>query len=149
METIYSKIVGTYFLGKPTQTLLNSLPVGTELYLEVDPENEHDPNAVKVLYIDEAHDYDEIMVGYIPKEKDGNLLSSAEISKLCGMDADFTVKLQESKKIEITYSLNNMDNAEPVTVKPEHKKVKQDVKRSIYNPVENSTEGYAVLDNLF
>ena len=47
MTDLLVPLVGAYF-RPPAQQLLRHLPSGTELVLEPEPENPHDPNAIAV-----------------------------------------------------------------------------------------------------
>lgn len=50
-------------------TCINEIKVGDELFLELDPTNSHDPNAVKILF-EKNKDKDQyIMLGFVPKAK--------------------------------------------------------------------------------
>jgi hypothetical protein len=53
--------------------VFDDLKIGTQLRLEVEPSNGHDPNAVKILY-------KETMLGYIPRGE------NEEISKFLQLD---------------------------------------------------------------
>lgn len=48
MPFLLSPLVGSYF-HPPAKTLLSRLPAGTELYLEPEPDNQYDSNAIMVL----------------------------------------------------------------------------------------------------
>lgn len=50
-NTLLSPLVGSHF-HPPAKTLLSRLPAGTELYLEPEPDNQYDPNAIKVTLPD-------------------------------------------------------------------------------------------------
>lgn len=52
------RLVGTYYRGQDTVNLLKALPEGTVVSFKHEPDNQHDPNAVKVMY-------DGIHLGYV------------------------------------------------------------------------------------
>ena len=55
------QVVGMHFRGRDVKELATSLPLGTELTLKREPENEHDDNAIMVYYLD-TH------IGYINRQ---------------------------------------------------------------------------------
>lgn len=48
MKSITTLLVGTFHRGPPAPQILASLPSGAELFLEREPENPYDHNAIKV-----------------------------------------------------------------------------------------------------
>ena len=60
MKTIVTYIAGVKFRGIEAQVRLRRLPNGTHLYLEAEPDNAYDANAVKVL------GEDNFFYGYVP-----------------------------------------------------------------------------------
>lgn len=82
--------------------VFDELKIGTELTLEVEPNNGHDPNAVKILFR-------ETMLGYIPRGE------NEEISKFLqlGHSDLFSVKISRinpethtEKQISVTIKIN-------------------------------------------
>lgn len=63
MEVSYHRVqvVGIHFRGRDVKELAASLPLGTELSLRREPENEHDQNAIMVYYLD-TH------IGYVNRQ---------------------------------------------------------------------------------
>ena len=55
------KIVGNKFRPAGAQAVFNQLAVGDEVFLELEPTNEHDPFAVKVLARGNH-------IGYVPRD---------------------------------------------------------------------------------
>jgi len=59
------QLVGRQFRPAETRAVFDSLPVGTDLFLVLDPDNEYDDQAIKVMYTDE--DGTEWFLGFIGK----------------------------------------------------------------------------------
>ena len=87
--------------------VFDELKVGTELKLEVEPTNGHDPNAVKILF-------NETMLGYIPRGENEEIskflqlgysgLFSTKISRInpeAHSEKQICVTIKINKKIEI------------------------------------------------
>lgn len=58
--------VGMHFRPPLAREICSTLEVGAELSLEREPENPHDPNAIKVIYTLEG---EPIHIGYIERDK--------------------------------------------------------------------------------
>ena len=80
--SLKTKINGTYYLGEETMTYLKELPVNTKLRLEHEPQNPVDENAIRILS-DEIQG--EIHLGYIPKNKNIEVLSKINAGKKLGV----------------------------------------------------------------
>ena len=82
--------------------VFDELKVGTELTIEAEPTNGHDPNAVKILF-------KEIMLGYIPRDENEEIskflqlgyseLFSAKISRI-------NPEIHTEKQISVTVRIN-------------------------------------------
>ncbi len=59
--------------------VVKQLEVGIDLYLEMEPDNKFDSNAVKIIFVEDVND---VFLGYVPKK------FSAEISALIENDID-------------------------------------------------------------
>ena len=68
----------------------NELKVGTELRLELDPDNRHDPNAVAVLYTRQSEN-EPYMLGYIPRSENTPLAHMLE----AGWSSLFTCRISQ------------------------------------------------------
>lgn len=68
----------------------NELKVGTELQLELNPDNRHDPNAVAVLY-NKPGDEEPYMLGYIPRAENTPLAHLLE----AGWNSLFTCRISQ------------------------------------------------------
>lgn len=66
---IRTHIAGTNFRPIAAQVRAKALIEGEELFLEAEPENQFDPNAIRVFTQDGVH------IGYIPKTKNEDLLT--------------------------------------------------------------------------
>ena len=51
--------------GKGVHRIIEELEEGIPLVIEMEPENKYDPNAVKIIYL---NDETEHMLGYVPKK---------------------------------------------------------------------------------
>ena len=62
------QLAGAYYRSKLAQANVLELPVGCRVWLQAEPDNRHDPNAIQVWYIDPAdwHNVDEHFIGYVP-----------------------------------------------------------------------------------
>lgn len=87
--------------------VFNELKIGTELTLEAEPDNGHDPNAVKILF-------KETLLGYIPRGE------NEEISKFLqlGYPELFSVKINRidpeahpENQISITVKINKKNRS--------------------------------------
>ncbi len=63
---IFSTLVGVSFRPASAKEIVKALSTGDELFLEHEPSNPYDSNAVKV-YSDESFD-DEFFIGYLSRE---------------------------------------------------------------------------------
>jgi hypothetical protein len=85
--------------------VFDQLKIGSELQLEVEPANGHDPNAVKILF-------DKTLLGYIPRD------SNKEISKFLqlGYTDLFNVRINRitpethpEKQISVVVKINKKE----------------------------------------
>jgi len=86
--------------------VFDELKIGTQLQLEVEPTNNYDPNAVKILYKD-------TMIGYIPRDQ------NKEISKFLqlGHTDLFNIRINKidpeehpERQITVTVKINKKIN---------------------------------------
>jgi hypothetical protein len=90
---------------------VKQLEVGTELYLEREPENKFDPNAVKILHITtEFKEGDEVEVvtflGYVPKK------FSSEVSALLDYDEVVNCTVTAVNPLAKTYEMIQVELTE-------------------------------------
>lgn len=64
--TFEARCVGMHFRGARAQALAGALTSGSAMRLEREPENEYDPNAIKVLYSSLGGELEHI--GYIQRD---------------------------------------------------------------------------------
>ncbi len=70
----FSTIVGTSFRDSDAKRAVNDMQPGeTDFRLEREPDNSHDPLAVKVLYSDE-----EIFIGYLARANNAAIASALD-----------------------------------------------------------------------
>lgn len=65
------KIAGNSFMGSIAKTTLKNLKKDTVLYLKREPSNEHDSNAIQIVYLNE--DLSEIQLGFVPRVSNSEL----------------------------------------------------------------------------
>jgi len=107
---ILTRIVGTYYLGKGAQQTLKELPIDSYLNLKPEPDNIHDPNAVKVTVImleneEIMRDDKEIHLGYIPKD------IAEEVLKKMAESPDYSLITNYKGKSAITIRSVNESEA--------------------------------------
>lgn len=80
----FSPLMGVNFRGPEIRNLVSALQIGTTLYLERDPNNEYDANAIKVMLPDPDGENggEDIFVGFVAKEV------AEELAPL--LDSDYT-----------------------------------------------------------
>jgi hypothetical protein len=97
MTTIKSAIVGMKFHAGAHDKLLLTLS-GSPVTLVRDPENEHDPNAVRVVI-------DGVMCGYIPRAQAAGLAVDMDAGKAV------TATLKDYNKLEIEIQEDEEEHA--------------------------------------
>jgi len=100
MTRIQTKLTGNYYCSEEAkQFVKGSLTNGSYLFLEPEPTNAVDKNAIKVLNEDDLH------IGYIAKE------DAEAIGKLLKLDEDLEIKwLGKNKLVVSTLSECASDN---------------------------------------
>lgn len=68
----HAKVVGNFFRPKPDQVHFKELPEASPLGFELEPTNQFDPFAVKIL------SHAGVFIGYIPKEFSGAVYALEE-----------------------------------------------------------------------
>jgi HIRAN domain. len=82
--------------------VFEELKVGTELTIEAEPDNRHDPNAVKILF-------NETMLGYIPRDENEAISKFLQLgySKLFSIRINrITPEAHTEKQISVTVKIN-------------------------------------------
>jgi hypothetical protein len=72
MAEAYVTVVGTHFRSSEAKTIVNALAIGdTGFTFEAEPDNEYDPNAVKV-FVSSEH------IGYLSRQNNSQLAQLAQ-----------------------------------------------------------------------
>ena len=82
---------------------ISKIEINHQLYFDKEPDNQYDPNAIKILY-------DDIFIGYIPKNNLQSMMSNygfSEEKEVCGMT--YLVD-EEMKKIQIALAFYDKIN---------------------------------------
>ena len=75
-------VAGVQFRPSSVKTVIAGLTKGQYLYLEPEPDNKFDPNAVKIICSGLKEGDEDVFLGYVPKK------FSSEISAALEIDAD-------------------------------------------------------------
>lgn len=74
------KIQGTYYLGKEIRDMVKEIPIGTFLYLEREPENAYDTNAIKVIYKNILEE--QFHIGYVSRPANEEIAEAMDLGKI-------------------------------------------------------------------
>lgn len=82
MPTFRTRLVGAQFRPIEAQALVHALEEGSPVYLERDPENEFDPNAIKICADMDCSEH----IGFVAAKHKDDIALASEIAEFMDLD---------------------------------------------------------------
>jgi HIRAN domain len=99
-----AEIVGSFYRTEDEKAIFAKLTQGEEILLELEPENEFDKFAVKVMAKDKENPLSFVHVGYVPATMSAVIFAVGDPSTLIAQVAEVITKAKGGVKITIDVS---------------------------------------------